>query len=157
MDLYLWPGTEMVAGFHDNRHRSFRPATVEGVEYQVSSQENLLVSPTLHHLVEGDSTQGQDIIWLMGDRVEQGDSLDITLSCVVNKQVTFFTMTPSWKGWTVFVLKKGENLVPFYIFSFGLRCCWFVHNLQTHLLHLLCLRAVLCRAKVQQKTTLGFC
>ena len=80
MDLYLWPGTEMIAGFHDNRHRhrSFRPSTVEGVEYQVSSQENLLVSPTLHHLVEEDSSHGRDIILLLGDRVEQGDSLDIS-------------------------------------------------------------------------------
>ena len=93
----------MIAGFHDNRHRhrSFRPSTVEGVEYQVSSQENLLVSPTLHHLVEEDSSHGRDIIWLLGDRVEQGDSLDIswvltiTHSLVVSKQVIFFTIIPS--------------------------------------------------------------
>ena len=86
---------------------------VEGVEYQASSQDNLLVSPSLHHLVEQVSTQDRDIIWLLGDRVEQGDSLDIScvltiaLSQVVNKQVTCFTMIPNWKGWTAFCSKKG--------------------------------------------------
>ena len=57
MHLYLWPGAKMIAGFHDNSHRTLRPSTVEGVEYQASSQDNILVSPSLHHLVEEDSTQ----------------------------------------------------------------------------------------------------
>ena len=46
-------------------------------------------------------TPHRDIIWLLGDREEQGDSLDIswvltiTLSLVVSTQVIFFTMIPS--------------------------------------------------------------
>ena len=48
-------------------------------------------------------TPHRDIIWLLGDKEKQGDSLDIswvgvltiTLSLVVNKEVIIFTMIPS--------------------------------------------------------------
>jgi hypothetical protein len=135
MHLYLWPGIEMIAGFHDNRHRSFRPSTVEGVEYQVSSQDNLLVSPSLHHLVEEDSSHGRDIIWLLGDRVEQGGSLDISWVLTIDHPLPCGELASH-------LLYHDPQLGGLNCILFWLRCCWFVHNLQTQLLPSLCLSAV---------------
>ena len=47
-------GAKMIAWWHDNSHRTFRPFTFVGVEHQSR--------PPGHHLVEEDSTQG----WHLG-------------------------------------------------------------------------------------------